>query len=151
MSSNSTGSSEDGALKLVANGSLLECDAENVDAALTLTITPSFSLAGGPSKRESVLIIVVDGSGSMGSQFRSQVVPALQYVAGKAFELGLEVKIIFYDDRAEIVEFDRENYMAVIGRLNTRGSTSFAAAFTAVTQALSTFKSTTFGEVDVVL
>lgn len=83
----------------------------------------------------------------MGSQFRSQVVPALQYVAGKAFELGLEVKIIFYDDRAEVVEFNRSNYMDVIGRLNTRGSTSFAAAFTAVASALTSFKSTTFGEV----
>ena len=83
----------------------------------------------------------------MGSQFRSQVVPALQYVAGKALELGIEVKIIFYDDRAEVVEFTRENYMAVLGKLDTRGSTSFAAAFAAVTQALSSFKSTTFGEV----
>ena len=60
-------------------------------------------------------------------------------MARQSFEKNVPVKIIFYDDKAENVAFTAHNYERVIGKLNTRGSTSFAAAFTATQAALDSF------------
>jgi hypothetical protein len=63
-STSSAATESSSAFKLTnASGTLLECvGASDIDSALTVTLQTEFKLAEGAPKRESVLVIVVDGS-----------------------------------------------------------------------------------------
>ncbi|KAL6072248.1 hypothetical protein QOT17_005629 [Balamuthia mandrillaris] len=82
-----------------------------------------------------LLILAVDQSSSMGSNFARQVVPALKYVVGQSFNLPhVDCEVVLYESKATRLDLTPENYQAVLSPLYARGGTSFASAFTTIKQ-----------------
>ncbi|XP_046374919.2 uncharacterized protein LOC124148036 [Haliotis rufescens] len=76
------------------------------------------------------LILVADRSGSMSGNPWNQVKQALlDVITDSLDDSGLQVDVITYDTGAEYINYTRNNFKEVIGSLNSRGSTSFSAAF----------------------
>jgi uncharacterized protein with von Willebrand factor type A (vWA) domain len=86
------------------------------DGELNLAI--QLESAGSQQKRDVLLLLVVDRSGSMSGTFERQVVPALKYIVESCYKGGIDIEIILYASKALRLKFDKKNYQNVLSALH---------------------------------
>lgn len=80
-------------------------------------------------KRDVLLILVVDCSGSMSGTFERQVIPALISIIESCYQNDIEIQVILYQSSAFQLTFDKNNYRKVVSSLRAGGGTNFDDAF----------------------
>ncbi|XP_067648809.1 uncharacterized protein [Haliotis asinina] len=103
-----------------------------------------------PNDRTQI-ILVADRSGSMSGNPWNQVKQALLDVITDSLEdSSLQVDVITYDTYAEYIDYTRSNFKDVIGKLNSRGSTSFESAFKMIDEVIAKNSAKRFTKVVVI-
>eukprot|EP01113_Clastostelium_recurvatum_P006054 TRINITY_DN1273_c0_g1_i1.p1 TRINITY_DN1273_c0_g1~~TRINITY_DN1273_c0_g1_i1.p1 ORF type:complete len:1247 (+),score=506.54 TRINITY_DN1273_c0_g1_i1:76-3741(+) len=105
-----------------------------IDSTLTLNVTLP-SLKAEVSINNVLLVLVVDKSGSMGSNLSSQVAPALEYMVEQSLQLpNITPVVVQYDTQAKKLDVSEKNYKNSLKGLRAGGGTTFSSAFELLNQ-----------------